>query len=194
MATTTPTHLHGRVLDWFITSPLLGVSCTVETIGASALGDHTPVQLTIPQVAHLDLGCSIRRSRTLIPPKGTTVGDQPWQPFKGTAAAQWTHWNQVAEDFLILAAQGTMADSTRGKGLKLSRNNHGAQQDPATGMADNKEVIALRYLLSVSRRLEMYDKKADLNWDQAVEYESCLLNASDAADDPTPFILYESRI
>ena len=54
-------------------------------------------------------------------------------------------------------------------------NNHGARQDPETGAADNKEVIALRYLLSVSRRIEMYSNKADFN--------CCLLYTSDAADE-----------
>ena len=130
------------------------------------------MELTIPQGAYLDLGFSVRRSRALIPPEGTAFCDHHWRPRKGTAAEQWIHWNQVAEEFLISATQGTIADRTRGRGLKLSLNNHGAQQDPVTGAADNKEAIALRYLLSVSRRLEMYSNKADLNWDQTVEYES----------------------
>ena len=64
----TPTHVHGKILEWFLASPLLGVACIATAVPDAATVGHTPVKFAVPAYQHLDLGNTHTQTACSLPP------------------------------------------------------------------------------------------------------------------------------
>ena len=71
----TPTHVHGKILDWFLASPLLGVGCVAAAVPNAAIVGHTPVKVVVPAYQHIDLGNALKRLAAF-PLEGATKADR----------------------------------------------------------------------------------------------------------------------
>jgi hypothetical protein len=64
-APSVPTRIFGRVIDWFMASPLLGSNLRANVVHGQGVHGHIPVILTIPTYRALDLGVSIKKQKKI---------------------------------------------------------------------------------------------------------------------------------
>ena len=171
-----PTHVFGRVLDWFLLSIGLGDTRQVDLVHDTSIAGHTLVLLTLPSYLDLDLGRSIKRPRRLIPQQEQTGRPGPTPAaLRALLSTQdpllfWNRWNYLAEGWLMEATQAGPKPCGRGVGIQTVPNTASAPQDPNQGFAITETLRNLMVTLAKWRRADMYRKLPRCNQQQHKEW------------------------